>query len=579
MSSHNYSKTNSMKIGVDNFSAMGREIHQRPVFWILGLFLGAITAYTTRYYINGDAITYFDMAAAFRMGDWKDATNLTYSPGYPILLAILGVVFQSTNYLFLAKGLNLICFIFAMLSCDLLVTRLGKLLRMESPGEALPEPLFASICFSVFLLCAIGWVRLQVVSPDMMVFAIILCCSLVLLEISSSPDRFYLFAALGFLMGLGYVFKTFFLPFSILFFVMAVGHCRSISFAIPRLLVAITVMLSIASPVIVCQSYMAGKFSYGEAGNYNYAHFVAGQGERIHKAEVIHAEPLALSYDRSTTSTYPKGADPGYWNLGVRPALDVKAQISAIIENLDHMLGRIIMPTLAVILWFVIQVWNNTIARISLIPPSPATMLSVTGLAGIFMYCLVVMEIRYIAPFAFLGLVALVSLPRYNLGNDTWPSRIFLESGLLIAFLIVILAQSTLDQSVRGLYEIDGKKSHRELYMESQAMKDFLNSKGISSGNRVAIVLPFNQRLHWASLAGVRITAEFPEIEEYLKSDPASREAASIALGKAGIKAVVGSNPLLLEGYADGWQRVPGTSSYYASLVKHVENQGQPLRP
>ena len=37
----------------------------RVCFWILGVLLGGIITYTTRHFINGDAIAYLDMAQAF----------------------------------------------------------------------------------------------------------------------------------------------------------------------------------------------------------------------------------------------------------------------------------------------------------------------------------------------------------------------------------------------------------------------------------------------------------------------------------------------------------------------------------
>ena len=36
----------------------------RVAFWVLGIVLGSIMAYTGRYYINGDAIVYMEMGEA-----------------------------------------------------------------------------------------------------------------------------------------------------------------------------------------------------------------------------------------------------------------------------------------------------------------------------------------------------------------------------------------------------------------------------------------------------------------------------------------------------------------------------------
>lgn len=543
------------------------DVYIRRIFWGLGLSMGVVVAYLTRYYVNGDAITYFDMAAAFRSGEWVDAVNLTYSPGYPILLALMGFILKNDNYLFLAKGLNLFSFIVAMGACDLFVSQAYKSLQDEFKRRSLPGPVFTSICYAAFLLSSMGWIRLQVVSPDMMVFALLLVCSTVLIKITSNPEKFSLYGVLGLMAGLGYVFKTFFFPFSGLFFLMAVCWNRRILPAILRLSFALGAMLIISSPVLITQSLVAGKFSYGEAGTYNYSYFVAGQGERIHSPEVLHQSPLVLSYDRGKITTYPKGADLAYWNMGIKPAMNLKAQFSAILESLDHLFGRIFLPTIAFMAWFLVQWRRNGLVRPYFFPPSVPVMLAIISLSGTFMFCLVVMEIRYVAPFVFLGFVALASLPKRKAGEDGKSSRDFLDAGILVTVLLTILIQSVVDQSLRCMQTIDSKKSHYDLFLETKAVSDFLNSNGVSTGDRIAIILPFSQRLYFANLAGARITAEFPDTEEFLKSTPESRSNAMEALRKAGIKSIVGANPALIQGSEMGWKSIHGAPNHFAIIL------------
>ncbi len=543
------------------------DVRIRRIFWGLGLSVGAVVAYLTRHYVNGDAITYFDMAAAFRSGEWVDAVNLTYSPGYPILLALMGLIFKSENYLFLAKGLNFLCFVIAMVACDVFVRQAYKSLQDEFTGWSLPGPVFNSICYAAFLLSSMSWVRLQVVSPDMMVFALLLICSTVLIKITSNPEKFSLYVVLGLVSGLGYVFKTFFFPFSGLYFLMAASWNRKIPPAILRLSFAIATMLIISSPVLITQSLVAGKFSYGEAGNYNYSYFVGSKGERLHHPEVIHQTPLVLSYDRGAVSTYPKGADLAYWNMGIKPAMNLSAQFSAILESLNHLFGRIFLPTIAFMIWFLIQWWRNGLVRPNLFPPSLPVMLGIISLAGTFMFCLVVMEIRYVAPFVFIGFVALASLPKRQSGDHRKHLREFTEAGVLVAVLLGVLIQSVVDQSLRCMQTIDSKKSHYDLFVETKAVSEYLKSHGLSIGDKIAIVLPFSQRLYFANLAGVRITAEFPDPEGFLKSTPEDRSNALAALRKAGVKSVVGTDPSLIRSGEDGWKPIPEAPNYFAVIL------------
>ncbi len=56
-----------------------REDHPDLVLGV-GSTIAAILTYTTRHFINGDALTYIEMGEALRRGDLWGLANLTYSP-------------------------------------------------------------------------------------------------------------------------------------------------------------------------------------------------------------------------------------------------------------------------------------------------------------------------------------------------------------------------------------------------------------------------------------------------------------------------------------------------------------------
>ena len=74
------------------------EARVRRAFWIIGLLLGALLTYTTRYFLNGDGINYIEMGEALRNGAWSGLVNLTESPAYAFLLG-LGHIVLDTNTL------------------------------------------------------------------------------------------------------------------------------------------------------------------------------------------------------------------------------------------------------------------------------------------------------------------------------------------------------------------------------------------------------------------------------------------------------------------------------------------------
>ena len=444
-------------------------------FWVFGLASGLTLAYTTRHYVNGDAIAYLDMAEAFRRGLWDESVNLTYSPGYPLLLWFVQTLIpvDALNETNLAKLLNLCCFLVAMWTCDLFVRELKAIAEHDEIDASLPFPALSVICFASFLFTSLTWVRVQIITPDMLVFVFLMLCVIAIMRILRSPGGYRSFIFLGLVAGLGYLCKTSFFPFSCIVFACAAGACRSVTHAIPRILTSLAVMILVGSPVMISQSLKAGRLSIGESGSYNYAYWVAGTGQAMHQPEVVYQKPKVLAYREGHVASYPPGDDPSYWALGIRPVFNLRAQFSAFRTNLEYLLGQTGLIALVIIVWFVAQfrraipycrrlqscssadvppllrkVPNNgadsllsRITRSTLHSRSLAWVLILFALAGVTMHCLVVMEIRYVSPFLFLGIVGLALLtPRFDRNDPTAKTQTVFLASLLAAFLVANVA-------------------------------------------------------------------------------------------------------------------------------------------
>src|SRR5208283_5283763 len=133
----------------------------RAAYWAVGLTAGAILTYTTRYYLNGDGINYIEMGEALRHGWWSGLVNLTESPGYAFLLG-LGQIVLNTN-------------------------RLNELQLLKSVNF---------VCFMVTSTSIVLWIK-------------------------ENPVPYVKFVLLGVSTAPGYLFKSFFFPFSTIFFVLA----------------------------------------------------------------------------------------------------------------------------------------------------------------------------------------------------------------------------------------------------------------------------------------------------------------------------------------------------------------------
>ncbi len=103
-----------------------------------------------------------------------------------------------------------------MAACDVLMTLVKReLKRCEVAGET-PVPIWAfnALCYSMFLVTSLALVRLRLINPDMLIFALVMIVAAVILRIRESPDSYGRYAELGLTIGIGYLSKSFFLVFS-----------------------------------------------------------------------------------------------------------------------------------------------------------------------------------------------------------------------------------------------------------------------------------------------------------------------------------------------------------------------------
>ena len=183
------------------------ETRTRILFYTVGILTGGILTYTSRHFINGDAINYIEMGEALRYGNWQDFVNFTASPGYAALLG-LGQILLNTdraNEIPLLKTVNFGCMIIAMWACDLLLRSLKRHYTRLIDGNRTPLPWFMimALAYSMFLFCALDWVRPRLVAPEMAVLASVLLSMTVILQIKEDPNHYRKFLLVGTLIGRG----------------------------------------------------------------------------------------------------------------------------------------------------------------------------------------------------------------------------------------------------------------------------------------------------------------------------------------------------------------------------------------
>jgi hypothetical protein len=543
------------------------EARIRSVFWIIGPILAAILAFTTRYFINGDAMTYIEMGEAVVKGEFRALANLTYSPAYPVLLGLAQTVLHTNpiNELQLLKCVNFLCFLLAMACGDWLI-RLAKrdMDRLRTLGEhPMPGWIFSALCYSMFLVAGLVLVRLRLINPDLLVFSMVLLVTGVLIWIREEPSRLLKYVYLGAATGVGYLSKSFFLLFSPVFFVLAALSAGCVRRAIPRVVVAIAIMLIIASPLIGALSNRLGRFTYGELGKHVYALWISGQGEPIYP-KVINEKPKTILYEYDIPSTRPSGFDNCYWYEGFRPRFDLSVHLPIVAWNVVDVFIQIPW-LLLILLWYGAQLKLGSARAGNLYPPSVVMLTAAVSLAGTGVYCLLRVEPRYIASFLFLGFMALAMSIRFPQDKSGHGRAMRLSSLGLVCFFLGLVIYSIIDQSIRSLQSHGPRPSYKEAFLENIAVKDFLVKRGISQGDNIAIV--GSPPVNWARMAGVRIIAEIPETEQVLSATGDEQRAATIALDKYRIKAMVVRDSRFGEKSGQEWIPVDGTRDYFVQQL------------
>jgi hypothetical protein len=538
----------------------------RVAFWAFGLTAGAILAYTTRYYLNGDGINYIEMGDALRHGHWSGLVNLTESPGYAFLLGLGQIVLNTNrlNELQLLKSVNFVCFVVAMAACELFVSTLKRQYSTLNINvrEPLPFPVIRALTYGMFLFSTLSWIRLRLVAPEMMVFVFMVTSTSIVLWIKEDPDPYIKFVLLGVSTALGYLFKSFFFPFSAVFFVLGGLASGSLRKAVPRMILAALVMLVVSGPLIFSLSRTVGRFSFGEVGNFCYTTLIAGEGELTNPPKVLDKQPAVFFYKNNpfVDCTRPAGFDPCYWNEGIKPVVHIVTQLKVIPSHVLAILFDSPWLFIASILWLIMQWRIGSLSLHGLWPPSMPLILFTIAAAGTGLYCLVHVEMRYLAAFLFLAFVAVLLLPVYDFKNSESRWKVLAGAGVLAALILGMTLNTVVDQSIRGLHSTGKRLSYKGKFLEMLAIKDFLARRGVNKGDDVAMVgLPL---WYWGRLARVKIVAEVTDENQFVSATAEERSRAIDSLKSAGVKALVGKGPALRKLTDEGWELVPGTRDF-----------------
>lgn len=546
------------------------EYRVRVFFWILALGFAGANAYTSRYFINDDAIVYIEIGEAIKQFRWHDVANFTFSPLYASLIAMFQSIFRlnALNEIMWLKLLNYIIFVSALGALEVLLRFLKNEYRtmVDCGGSPLPWPFIQALLYSTFLATALISVRVRLINPDMLVFCLLLLCFSVLMWIRENSNRFYKFVILGCLTGLGYLSKAFVFLFSPVLLIMAAIAVGSLKKCLPRIALAALFLILTIGPLVAALSLKKGSFTYGEGGRHVYSILIGGNGKPVNQGKVLDVENKVVVYEYGDVCTRPFSFDVCYWTIGINPSYDNVAHLKLFLTNLLEIVSQSRWLS-AIIAWAIFQIYLGSYQVGSLKPISLTILFIVPAICGIFLFALISMEPRYIAPFLFLGSVGLIM--GIGWGKN---QKVFLKLGIsdlgvlaLVLFMIVSILQSSVDQAIRGLWFENGKISYRQSFEDQISVSNFLATKGVTCGDHVAVL--GNSSIQWARMAKVRVTGEIEDPEKFFKITKAQRTKSLTLLKNEGIKAVITQRKECSRLTDEGWVLIPQTETFYARLL------------
>jgi hypothetical protein len=559
----------------------------RACFWLVAIVLGVLHTWAgaSSRSMNPDGIAYLDMGDAYLRGDWDMALNPYWSPLYSWLLApVIHVFHPSMLWEFpVVHMVNFLIYVLALICFEFFWLRLMRYHQASSAAEesvTLPEWALLALGYTLFIYSALNLIKIWSVTPDMCVAALVYLAAGLIVQVREGAATRYTFAALGIVLGFGYLAKAAMFPLALIFLGITLFSVGNLRRGVPLVLVALTFFLLVAAPLIISLSNAKGRLTFGDAGGLNYSWYANGvpyshwqggipdHGNPKHPTRKIFDAPPIYEFGTPIGGTYPVSYDPSYWYEGVVPHFNWRDQISVLLTTAQFYFDLLFRQQ-GVLIAGLLILYGIRLPRLgAVINILRSWGLAIVAMAAFGMYSLVYVESRYIGAFVVLfwaDLLARVRLP------DSPVSRrvITLVSAIMLTFMLVNIAAFNLQGFAKiALGANTGQRSSERTSRPQLAGREVagvLHGLGVSPGDKVALI-GYGFDAYWARLARVKIVAEmlFWEADKFWLGDSSFQSQVIQAFASTGARAIVAENvPTYV--HPTGWNRV-GNSSYYVYL-------------
>ena len=554
----------------------------RRLFWATAAVLGALQAFASRASMTDDAVNFLDIGDHILRGEWTLAVNGMWNPLYATILGVANALFKpSIQWQFPLVHLILyLIFVFSLWCFDWFLSQL-ILFRQENEGsEELSIPLWVwyVIGYALFLWAALELIRVDETNPDMLVAACFYLACGTLVRIRRGAAGWVTYGALGLVLGLSYLTKAVMFPVSLIC-LCAAAIIALKQYQLRRMLVALLLFSVLTIPVIAALSSSRGRFTFGESGRYNYALHVnhlpmlhwqggpSGYGQPIHPTRKLVDQPATFEFAAPLAATYPAWYDVSYWYDGIKPKLDWRTGFENFIKLAiwESGIALEVSGSFAAGVFILFCVSGRHFGLGSSILRH--WFLLIPGASALFLYALIYIEPRYLAPFLVLCFLSLFFSVRLPLSTDN--RRLCAAVACLILLMFVAPSDRLFDDvakniksSYQSLRNVD-PNSYSQIASEWERL-------GLQPGDSIAsLQYPSFGTVQCARLIRLKIVAEvyyWPTLSDtadsnFWNASPADREKVLEAFTKSGAVAAI-TQIAPPPDSMDGWVHI-GNSKYY----------------
>jgi 4-amino-4-deoxy-L-arabinose transferase-like glycosyltransferase len=576
------------------------------VYLLLLVPIGWLAMKYEPFLLDGDAVSYMDIADLLHAHHWAGAVNGYWHPLYPAVLAFAQILFHPTRWSEIPAyyAANYAIFLLELVAMVLFVYALDRL-RTRTLSDSVP-PLLSREALALFG-CALIVIASQrelamgLVRPDALLQALMLLAFATLLNALATESLIYA-PLMGLFFGLAYLTKSFafvvaVLSIGVMFLFQLWLQRRALTRVLTNAVLALVVFGAVAGPYIAALSHQKHRFDFGDSGALNYAWYVGGVEKMhlepwmtssfgpatvhlIHPEQQLLAAPGIYSYRAEPYGTYPDWFDTTYFNERIIPHLNPPVLLHRDARNAVLVIRYLFNhPEAWILLALLIALgarlrfgnWRRDNFWLPMI---------LVGLAMWVLYGLVNVEERYVT-LAYLAILlpifAVLRVPQPEADEfGTTPSS-WLPSAATA--MIVLLAFLAAGESLRLALEqrrYETPLPHPWYNAEMFGAAQSLQQLGVQPGDEVACMGGYaclNQN-YWARLAGVRILTEVynpnPKLFEQWAGLPNRAQVLDILRQQDAKVLVAQFDPASLgddPAAAQGWLRLDGTDLYAYPLT------------